>query len=268
MTLRLLALLVATSVAAAQVPPRDANAAFIAAATRGAEKYRSQEAAIADGYRPVGVEFPAMGEHWVSLQRVMADAIDPAHPAVLIYVTVGGKAELSGVGFTDLLHPGDALPSRPAAGVWHEHNGSVAEESFPLQHHMGVSGGKGALRLAILHVWTHAPNPAGPFATDNWTLPARRLGVPAAMLGADATRGVSLAQDATGYYELMLRTALRPTDDEEIVIEAVLDEAMAAARRAGKSEAALAESWEQLWRRLGERLPRHRAELVALKREL
>ena len=65
-------------------------------------------AAIADGFRPVGVEFPAMGEHWVNLARVMADTLDPAMPPVLIYVMVNGKPQLGGVAFTDLLGRGES----------------------------------------------------------------------------------------------------------------------------------------------------------------
>src|SRR5436853_4979730 len=80
-----------------------ADNAFVTEAKRAAAKYRAQAAAIADGFRPIGVEFPAMGEHWVSLQRVMANTIDPTLPSVLIYVTVNGRPTLGGVGFTSLL---------------------------------------------------------------------------------------------------------------------------------------------------------------------
>ena len=121
-----------------QSPP-DANTAFIAAARAGAARYRSRDAAIADGFRPVGVEFPAMGEHWVNLARVMADTLDPAMPPVLIYVMVNGKPQLGGVAFTDLLSRGESVGRVPGARFWHEHNGSITEESFPLQHHMGLS---------------------------------------------------------------------------------------------------------------------------------
>ena len=121
-----------------QSPP-DANTAFVAAARAGAARYRSRDAAIADGFRPVGVEFPAMGEHWVNLARVMADTLDPAMPPVLIYVMVNGKPQLGGVGFTDLLSRGESVGRVPGARFWHEHNGSITEESFPLQHHMGLS---------------------------------------------------------------------------------------------------------------------------------
>lgn len=268
---------------AAQISPDDS--AFIASAKRAAIKYRVQEAAIADGFRPVGVEFPAMGEHWVSLQRVMANTIDPALPSVLIYVTVNGRPTLGGVGYTDLLRPGEPLPRRPAAGSWHEHNGSIAEESLPLRHQMGAAAstvGDDGLRLAILHLWTEIPNDVGPFATDNWRLPQRRLDDRAPHLGAEATRALALAQDETGYYALMLRVALQPSGREEVVIDHVLADARATAiaraaalrsamssrAAVSKQEASLADAWNGMWRVLDGRLPGRRNQLHALREEL
>jgi hypothetical protein len=275
---------VAGCAAAAQVSTRDT--AFIASAKRAAVKYRAQDAAIADGFRPVGVEFPAMGEHWVSLQRVMANTIDPLLPSVLIYVTVNGRPVLGGVGYTDLLRTGEPLPPAPAAGFWHEHNGSVADESFPLRHQMGQETNAATddgLRLAILHLWTEIPNDAGPFATDNWRLPSRRLGHDGGRLGLGATRAVALAQDETGYYALMLRVALHPSDRDDGVIDRTVADARTAAmarlsmwRSAEKSgrpstasaEASLAGAWDAMWRTLGERLPGHRDQLRVLRLQL
>ena len=258
-----------------QSPP-DANTAFVAAARAGAARYRSRDAAIADGFRPVGVEFPAMGEHWVNLARVMADTLDPAMPPVLIYVMVNGKPQLGGVAFTDLLGRGESVGRVPGARFWHEHNGSITEESFPLQHHMGLSraGAGDDLRLAILHVWTNIPNPAGPFATDNWTLPARRLALRDDALDSTASRAAALAEDASGYYALMLETALHPSRAEHLAIDSVLSAARADARarvaalRSGKEQPRLGESWESMWKELARRLPRRAAELRALRGEL
>lgn len=259
---------------AAQRPRIGEDSTFIIAATRGAMKYESQAAAIADGFRPVGVEFPAMGVHWVNLARVMADTVDPARPSVLIYVTVNGEPRLGGVAFTDLLAPGERLRPSPASGFWHEHNGSVTEESLPLHHLMAPRNTHGSdqeLRLAILHVWTTMSNPAGAFVTDNWTLPARRLGPSVGQLSSPATRAVSLAQDTTGYYALMLRAALDLSDEEMRIVDAVLADARATAATrlatfrgaigsgtpdAAGTERALADSWESLWSTLRRRLPR------------
>ena len=271
---------------AAQRPRIDADSGFIIAAKRGAMKYESQAAALAEGFRPVGVEFPAMGVHWVNLARVMADTVDPAQPSVLIYVTVNGEPRLGGVAFTDLLSPGDRLRPSPAPGFWHEHNGSVTEESLPLHHLMAPRDMRGSdqeLRLAILHVWTTMSNPAGTFATDNWTLPARRLGHSLEQLQPSAARAVSLAQDATGYYALMLRTALELSDEETGIVDAVLADARATATArlaafraairvnapdANATERALSDSWESLWRTLSRRLPRRDRALRQLKARL
>jgi hypothetical protein len=271
-------------VGVAQTPQHDS--AFVATAKRAAAKYRSQDAAVADGFRPVGVEFPAMGEHWVSLQRVMANTVDPAQPSVLIYVTVKGQPMLGGVAYTRLLRPGEPLPRSPGSGHWHEHNGSVADESFPLRHGMGQESSAtsgDSIRLAILHLWTEIPNDAGPFSTDNWRLPLRRLGMPVRLQTADALQTIALAQDETGYFALMLRVALHPTDREESISQRILSGARAAAieqvaalravsasGRASESmnDRALADVWEDLWRALDERLPSRRAQLSVLRREL
>jgi hypothetical protein len=256
--------------------PHDANTAFVAAARAGAARYRSRDAAIADGFRPVGVEFPAMGEHWVNLARVMADTLDPSMPPVLIYVMINGTPQLGGVAFTNLLGRGESLGRVPDARFWHEHNGSITEESFPLQHHMGLSRTDAGddLRLAILHVWTNLPNPAGPFATDNWTLPARRLALRDGALDATAARAAALAEDETGYYALMLETALHPSSAEHLAIDSVLKAARADARarvvalRSGKAQPRLGEAWESMWSELARRLPRRAADLRALRAEL
>jgi hypothetical protein len=281
----LLLVSIAASAVGAQTAHISPDSAFIVAAKRGAVKYESQSTAIAEGFRPVGVEFPAMGVHWVSLPRVIADTVDPAQPSVLIYVTVNGKPRLAGVAFTDLLAPGERLGRSPGAGYWHEHNGSVTEESLPLHHVMGPSANEDNdhdLRLAILHVWTTMPNPAGAFVTDNWSLPTRRLDRVVRPLSPDAARAASVAQDETGYYALMLRTSLGLSDEETSIADSLIAQARAGARvrlakfKAAKSdssaatsaEATLAESWEDLWRSLDRGLPKHRQALRELRARL
>src|SRR5918999_3495199 len=174
-----------STVGCAQVPAAthgSASTRLVAAAREGTRRYQLQDAAIADGFRRVGVDFPAMGEHWVNLQRVMADSFAPGHPAVLIYVRVNGVPSLAGVAYTALLERGESPPTfAPARGSWHEHNGTIAEESFPIGHHATERRERdddAPLRLSILHAWVWVQNPAGLFATDNWSLPYVRLGVP------------------------------------------------------------------------------------------
>jgi hypothetical protein len=261
------------------------TARFTADARAGTRRYQSQEAAIADGYRRVGVDFPAMGEHWVNLQRVMADSFAPPQPSVLVYVRVNGTPTLAGVAYTALLEPGEDPPSfGPARSFWHEHNGTVAEESFPIGHHAGegrrgTEGG--ALRLAILHAWVWAENPSGLFATDNWTLPFLRLGIaPPATWSPTATRALALALDGEEYYALMLRTSMPLTVREEALAAAILSRAREQARSGlstprgqrhrarAADEAHLSVVWSAMWEELEGALPQRVIQLRALRRHL
>ena len=260
---------------------------FVAQAQLGTRRYQSQATAIADGFKRVGVEFPAMGEHWVNLQRVMEDTLAPSRPSVLIYVNAGGKPRLAGVGYTALLEPGEKPPDfAPARGFWHEHNGTVADESFPLAHHLGGASAAdpSSLRLSILHAWVWTPNDAGVFATDNWGLPALRVGATAPLaLSRDALRGLALASDTTDYYALMIRTGLAGRGGlsaaEERAVLANLAEHRARAMRAvsrvrGDSRVpddvgvSLASVWASLWSALEQALPARRSQLRQLRQHL
>lgn len=269
---------------AAMTPAR-----FVAQAREGTRRYRSQEAAIADGFKRVGVEFPAMGEHWVSLQRVMEDSLVPTRPAVLIYVNVDGAPRLAGVAYTALLHGGEQPPAFPSADAWHEHNGLVEEESLPLGHHAtpapaAPAGEDAAPRFSILHAWVWTPNPDGVFVTDNRSLPLVRLGVapPAAGRAADsrdAVNALALATDVEAYHLLMLRTSLGLSAPEEAAAARVLaDHGGRAAREVGAvrrarrltapDSARLAALWGALWVDLERALPGRASELRALRRQL
>jgi hypothetical protein len=259
-------------------------ARFTAEAREGTRRYQSQETAIGDGYRRVGVDFPAMGEHWVSLQRVMANSFVPSQPSVLIYVRVNGRPTLAGVAYTALLEPGEHPPSfAPARGFWHEHNGTVAEESFPIGHHASeVRGGAEdrALRLAILHAWVWTQNPNGLFATDNWTLPFVRLRIAASTeWSTAATRALALAVDGEEYYALMLRTSMALTADEEALATTILARSREQARRelapmrhqhqlARAEEGRLSPVWSAMWRELERALPQRTMQLRVLRGHL
>ena len=257
---------------------------FIAEAREGTRRYQLQETAIADGYRRVGVDFPAMGEHWVNLQRVMADSFAAPEPSVLVYVRVNGRPTLAGVAYTALLEPGERPPSfPPARRFWHEHNGTVAEESFPIGHHAtDVGGGTdgGALRLAILHAWVWMQNPEGVFATDNWTLPFIRLGIaPPTEWSPAATRALALALDGEEYYALMLRTSMRLTSAEEALATAILSRSRERAKSvlvtptrqrhlARTDEGRLSALWSAMWEELERALPRRVPQLRAVRGHL
>ena len=187
------------------------QAEFISAARAATERYRDRAVAVADGYRPIGPDFPSMGEHWLSVPLVVRGGIDPAHPQILEYVTVDGLPVLAGVAYTQLIRDGPLDTSLPVpATAWHYHQGSVDEESFILSHARGNAESAPAPgpRVAVLHVWLGVENPAGLFASDNWALPWYRLGLP---LPSRAERpsasdlAAALAAGGDGYFLTLLR---------------------------------------------------------------
>lgn len=261
-------------------------ARFLAEARQGTVRYRSQEEATADGFRRVGVDFPAMGEHWVSPQRVLSDSFAAHHPAMLTYIRVDGIPRLAGVVYATLLRPGEHPPRFvPADGLWHEHNGSVVEESLPSHH--GPESFTGAfavspqVRVSVLHAWIWDENSAGVFATENWSLPFHRLGVPPRPgVTRAAVHALALATDGEEYYVLTIRTALSSsstTEDEAIrrILAARRSQAReiaVAAREHGLVEDAvvvrLETLWAEMWEELIGELPGHSERLRELREHL
>jgi hypothetical protein len=246
----------AAPVSAQSPASADNMAAFVTAVRASTERYRDRAAAIADGYRRIGPDFPSMGEHWVSIPLVVRGEVDARRPPILEYVTIAGRPTLAGVAYTQLVREGPPRAPLPApASAWHYHAGSVDEESFILGHAEPASVRDSATgpRIAVLHAWLWLENPAGLFATDNWALPWYRLGMtpptgteeptPAGLAAALATGG-------QGYYLALLRLRERLP-------------AGAAARVAGLLDRHAAE-WGALLQRVGERgLPVPIAELSA-----
>jgi hypothetical protein len=254
---------------------------FIAAARAATTRYRSQDAAVADGYHQVGTDFPGMGEHWVNLAQVMADTFTATKPSVLTYVRVGGVPQLAGVAYTALLTAGEKPPAFPAArDYWHEHNGSITDESFLRSHDMVGTSTGGEMRLAILHAWIWVPNPAGVFVTDNWTLPLVRLGIaPPPRISPSAARMAALATSAATYYHLALDEGLEPTDAERARIDTVLDDygrrasralngAVTAKRLTANDADVLAELWNEMWDTLDKTVPQQAHALGAARHRL
>ncbi len=257
---------------------------FIAEAREGTRRYHSQDAAIVDGFKRVGVEFPAMGEHWVSFERVMEDTLIARRPSVLIYANAGGTPTLAGVAYTALLDRGELPPDFPAArDYWHEHNGSVADESFPIAHHATgktTGGDEQPLRLSVLHAWIWTPNPAGVFVTDNWRIPFLRLGLPAPRVpNRDAVRALGLGMDEEEYYHLMLRTAANLTSAEEVIAARVLAAFRAQAvaeitslrrkrRLTAEDSERLVMVWSALWSALERTLPARASQIRELRKRL
>lgn len=190
--------------AAGTASPDSAGAAFRELVRQGTARFADRNAAIRAGYRAVGGDFPAMGRHWVHPGIILRGKIEPGSPAILSYAEIGGAPVLVGVAFAISLAPDEKPP--PIAGQrreWHEHNGSVAEESLINEHDHG--SGDGGTRLAILHVWSGVDNPEGTFATDNWALPFIRAGlaVPGRIQPA-AARAVALLTGGADYYATLI----------------------------------------------------------------
>jgi hypothetical protein len=264
-------------------PPRAAGQDdFVAAARAGTARYRDRAAAIADGYRQVGPDFPGMGEHWVNAGLVVQGVLDPARPTVLEYAEIDGRPRLVGVAYASLVDDPRAMPAglNVPAGAWHTHDGSVDEESF-VRSHAGVHAKHAPERgpaLAIVHAWIWIDNPAGLFATDNWALPCARLGfaVPGG-IGPDAGRALALAAGGTAYYRTLVRVVGHPDSAEA----ARLDQVWSAAAReiaahVGRGDGAtplqadqvawLRTAWRRAWAAvLAAASPAVRARLAALQ---
>jgi hypothetical protein len=151
----------------------------------------------------------------------MADSFTPGRPSVLTYIMVDGIPRLAGVAYTKFLGPNEQPPDfAPARGHWHEHNGSIVEESFLAGHERSSSHGD--LRLAILHAWIWIDNPDGLFVTDNWSLPFVRLGTTTPNDAHDVARSATLATSAADYYRQAIDEALAPTSSERSRYEEIL----------------------------------------------
>jgi hypothetical protein len=187
----------------------DSGEAFLATARVAVRRYGSLDSAIVAGYRQLGGDLPSLGEHWIHPGVVMSGGIDPSRPSVLIYIRTPSGPVLAGAAWTKVLGPGEPYPSLPAgANAWHEHNGSVAEETLPMMHHHGGMSSAEPTRVAILHAWLGIENPSGVWVADNWALPFARAGLRADHASVAAARAMSLtAPGATAYYERVIASA-------------------------------------------------------------
>ncbi|CAN5785146.1 hypothetical protein BH20GEM1_BH20GEM1_01340 [soil metagenome] len=182
-------------------PHDDPVIALVRAATA---RYQDRAAAEEDGYRRIGPDIPAMGEHWVQVELLLDPAVEVERPEILTYVPVDGRPRLVGVAWATALLGDEAPPLVPGVeGSWHAHDGPVEEELLQVghaDHGSGTEGRPGATtgtgsRVAVLHAWVWTSSPAGTYAAENWALPALRLGLsPADERDDEAARALSLAR--------------------------------------------------------------------------
>lgn len=232
----------------------------LAEARSAADRLASLEAAIAEGYRRLGPDFPGMGEHWIHPGRIVAGRIDPARPPVICYVRIHGEPRLVSLAYTLPLGPDELPPAEPfGRNVWHDHSETVDEESLLLAHPGSHHGAEGT-RLAMVHLWVWPENPDGILAQNNWRLPFAVAGLPFAGIdpGVDAGRGLSLHTAGSGYYEALFTAAADPSPRELMLLRTVLaeyqDRAAAWAARVGDRDTvssddldAIAGVWASLW---------------------
>lgn len=210
--------------------PCEAPAASMSAATfadcarEGTRKYRDRTIAIADGYRLIGRDFPAMGEHWIRVSLLFDGEFHASRPEVLNYVVIDGKPELVGVGYAVALLAGEHVPDGPAGPhAWHDHSRTIYEETVLPHHHTASHEDRGP-RLAMLHAWVWSPNPDGVFAADNWSIPFLRVGQqPPANAPRAAAKALSLATGGRDYFELSIEAAGAVTADERGSVKRAMD---------------------------------------------
>jgi hypothetical protein len=250
------------------------TSSFIECARMGTERYRDQATAILDGYRRIGRDFPAMGEHWIRVGLLFDGRLDASQPEVLNYVPVNGKPQLLGVAYAVPLLRGEEPPDGPAGpDAWHDHSRTVEDETvLPLHHVPGNA--QDSARLAMMHAWIWSLNPEGMFAADNWTIPYIRLGLaPDPTPTASVAKALSLATGGRDYFELAIETAARPQPFEKQRVKVALDRAQTEVQSIvrdirgttlGKPQSErLAATWAAMWSAIDDALSAEARQRVA-----
>jgi len=174
---------------------------FASASRVAVVRFRDRAAAIEAGYHRIGMDFPSMGEHWVNTSVLYQGGFDVAKPALISYAVIDGRPTLTGAVYAVFLLPGETPPPVPGGqGMWHDHSGTLTDESSVPVHH-GAMSDTSSTRLLVLHAWVGIRNPAGLFEADNWALPYVRAGVPVpTTVSIDAAKALSLLSGAKEYY--------------------------------------------------------------------
>ena len=239
--------------------------AFVTCARQGTEKYKDHQTAVLDGYRQIGRDFPAMGEHWIRASLVFDGRFEASRPEVLNYVVVDGKRELFGVGYAMPLLAGEKAPPSPAgASAWHDHARTIEDETVLPHHHEHGSAG-GDARLAMLHAWIWSPNPSGMFAADNWALPLLRLKLSPIDSTPALAKSLALGAGGRAYFEMAIAAAANMSAGEKAIVTTAIDQAESAvqeiiAKLKGpvlrqEHRVKLTAIWLQLWNTIDAALP-------------
>jgi hypothetical protein len=246
-------------------PDSSTTERFVALVRAATSRYHDRRRAVADGYRLIGRDFPGMGEHWVNVGLLFDGAYDPARPEFLSYVVVDGAPKLLGVAYGLPLLAGEAPPNEPAGrAAWHDHVGTLDEETLVPHHHHSGHGGHGP-RLAMVHAWVWLDNPEGLFAADNWAIPFARLGlVPPAVPARTAGQALSLLSGGDAYVTEALARERHSDQATRACVEALARaRAKVEARVHGRAPGAfgpaeleaLGALWDGLWNEIAVILP-------------
>lgn len=240
----------------AQTPESTCEVAFIDCVRGATTRYEDQRLAILDGYRPIGRDFPAMGEHWIRIGLVFDGEFNPARPEILTYLNVAGTPRLTGVAYALPLLAGEVPPPWPAgSGAWHDHFRTLTDETFLPEHH--VRHGESA-RVAMLHAWFWPENPAGAFAADNWAIPYARLGL-VPTNDVEAAKTLALLHGGVEFFRDALEATVALSEAEERAVVRALGRAADTAATLLKERSAdevrlttaeterLATAWSDLW---------------------
>lgn len=122
---------------------------------------------------------PFQGQHWLHRWRVFGGSAGPGEPSFVMYVPIRGAWRVAGLAYSRRIGPDSLLP-KDLGGVktpWHLHQpcAVVPGEGEALADGAADCRARGGMprppQIAMVHAWTGAPNPEGPFAHDNVALP-------------------------------------------------------------------------------------------------
>ena len=232
-----------------------AEARFIECARAGTSRYQDRRAAILDGYRLIGSDFPAMGEHWINLALLFDSQFDPVRPEILSYIVIRGEPRLLGVAYAMPLLAGERAPDWPTSGGWHDHYRTLKDETALPEHHMPGAPPDHA-RMAMLHAWIWVDNPNGTFVADNWAIPYIRIGLPPPPNGTPDAAGeaLSLLSGGSAYFMESIdeMAGLSPAERQRVELafaraEAEVERVRSSPSLTARDTTDLSEIWSELW---------------------
>jgi hypothetical protein len=159
-------------------------------------------------FGPVRDLTPFQGQHWLSLPRIAGMAltnapVDIDNPTFMMFLPINGKLIPVGVAYTERIGGRVAPPTTfgGAPAMWHTHmfcrnvpgEGQVLADG--LEDCTDRGGQPTRNQIAMIHTWT-IPNPDGPFAHDNPSLPFVAVGLtpPAHPSRDDRLFGIALGE--------------------------------------------------------------------------